>query len=360
MAPPPLPPLITLEEHFISEAMLSSHGDKYSEQLKHIPGLTEKLADLDTLRLQHMDAGRVSLQIVSHAPGTISATQCRSANDQLARAIQHHHHHQQQQQQQDTDTNPNQLHPRLAGFAVLPVSDSGAACATELRRCIQSLNFVGALIDNHTSTGAYFDSAEYETTLFQTAQDLNVPIYLHPTWPTDAMRAVQYYTDPNPNTPSTISSGAMQSIATSGFGWHADVATHILRLFASGLFDRLPRLKIIIGHMGETLPFMLDRIVALSRRWGDRERDFKSVWDTNIYITTSGVWSVDPMACILRNTRIDHILYSVDYPFATNEDGLQFMLELQKSGLVTEEQLEGIAYRNAEKLLGVKVGKRWD
>lgn len=112
--------------------------------------------------------------------------------------------------------------------------------------------------------------------------------------------------------------------------------------------------------MGEMLPFMLDRIVQLSPRWGKHVRSFKDVYDTNIYITTSGNWSVDPLACILRNTKLDHILYSVDYPFARNEDGLAFMHALQSSGLVTEDQLEAIAYKNAEKLLRVKAGPSWD
>ena len=112
--------------------------------------------------------------------------------------------------------------------------------------------------------------------------------------------------------------------------------------------------------MGEMLPFMLDRISQLSPRWGKHQRTFREIYDTNIYITTSGNWSVDPIACILRTTKLDHILYSVDYPFARNEDGLMFMQDLQKSGLVTDEQLEDIAYRNAEKLLGVKAGPAWD
>ena len=324
-----VPPLVTLEEHFFSAAMLQGGANSYSEQLKHLPGLSEKLADLDKLRLESMEVGKVSFQIVSHAPGPLSPDQCQAANDQLAAAVK---------------KNPD----RFAGFAVLSVTDP-AACSTELTRCVRELGFVGALIDNHAVKGpspAYYDGPEY-LPFWETVQDLDVPIYLHPTWPTDNMLSLLY-------TGETIPLGASKSISTSGFGWHSDVATHILRLFASGLFDRLPRLKIIIGHMGEMLPFMLERIFQLSPRWGARTRSFKTVWDENIWITTSGDWSVNPMACILRNTKIDHILYSVDYPFARNEDGLKFMEDLEQSGLVTPEQLEMIAFRNAEKLLGVK------
>ncbi|KIV79717.1 hypothetical protein PV11_07263 [Exophiala sideris] len=328
-----LPPLITLEEHFFSHAAStnSTMREQYSEQFKHIPSLHDKLIDLDNLRLSSMKAGQVSLQIISHAPGTMTPDECKDANDQLSAAIKKH---------------PS----RYAGFAVLPVADPQASAA-ELTRCVEELGFVGTLIDSHTNQGTYFDGDSY-LPLFEAAQSLNTPIYIHPTWPTPQALSTLYT--------GSFPQSASKSISASAFGWHSDVATHILRLVASGLFDKVPRLKIIIGHMGEMLPFMLDRICQLSPRWGKHQRTFREIYDTNIYITTSGDWSVDPMACILRNTKLDHILYSVDYPFAKNEDGLKFMQDLQKSGLVTDEQLEDIAYRNAEKLLGVKAGPAWD
>ncbi|KIW80603.1 hypothetical protein Z517_07219 [Fonsecaea pedrosoi CBS 271.37] len=327
-----VPPLITLEEHFFSKAVLTDFAGNYAEQLKHVPHLKEKLADLGELRLSSMDAGQVSLQIVSHAPGGMSASRCKAANDQLAESVKKH---------------PN----RFAGFAVLPISEP-VACATELTRCVKELDFVGALIDNHTTDGTYFDGEAY-LPMFQAAQDLDVPIYLHPTWATQEVTSLLYTGD-------NIPSEATTSLSSSAFGWHSDVAVHVLRLFASGLFDRLPKLKMIIGHMGEMLPFMLERVMQLSPRWGPHQRSFKTVWDENIWITTSGNWSVNPMACILRNTQPDRVLYSVDYPFATNENGLQFMRELEASGLVSSEQLEMIAHGNAEALLRVKHKKRWD
>jgi predicted TIM-barrel fold metal-dependent hydrolase len=275
-----------------------------------------------------MDKNNISFQVLSHGPGSMDADQCRSSNDQMFEAVK---------------ANPD----RFAAFAVLPVSDP-ASCADELTRCVKELGFVGALIDNHTKDGTYFDGEDY-IPMFRAAQDLDVPIYLHPTWPYPQLMSTLYT--------GNFSDGASRSISASGFGWHSDVATHVLRLFASGLFDTFPRLKIIIGHMGEMLPGMLERIIRLSKRWGERQRDFKMVWDQNIWITTSGNWSVDPMATILRNTRLDRILFSVDYPFGKNEEGLWFMQELEKSGLVDQKTLEDIAYRNAESLLGVKAKK---
>jgi len=107
--------------------------------------------------------------------------------------------------------------------------------------------------------------------------------------------------------------------------------------------------------MGEMLPFQLERIDSMTHSWDVRgKRRFKDVWDTNIYITTSGVWSVNPMRCLLQNTKVDHVLYSVDWPFTSNEEGKKWLKELEGSELVSREELQMIACGNAEKLLKIK------
>ncbi|KAK5155173.1 hypothetical protein LTS14_006128 [Recurvomyces mirabilis] len=310
-----VPPLITLEEHFFSSAVGHSLDDKYGEQFKAIPGLEDQLRDLGDLRLSYMDKGKVSLQVISHGPGTMTVDQCHAANDQLVAAVK---------------KNPE----RFAGFAVLPMSVP-EACGPELERTVKDHGFVGALIDCHVN-GKYYEGSEYDD-FWMTAERLDVPIYIHPSWPSDDM---------SPRYQGEFTAGAAKSLGASGWGWHNEVALHTLRLYASGLFDKCPKLKIILGHFGEMIPFMLDRITKLS------------VWDENIWITTSGVWSLDPLRCILGNTKIERILYSVDYPFERNENGLVWMEELELSGLVTREQLEMIAYKNSEKLLGVKAPRR--
>ena len=327
-----IPPLITLEEHFFSSAIAndSNAQSSYALQLKHLPGVLDKLVDLDTLRLHHMDGGNVSLQIVSHAPGQLTPQQAHEANDQLAAAIE--------------------VHPeRFAGFAALPVAEP-EECARELERCVNELRFKGALIDNHTANGTYYDGDDYDA-LWAKAEVLGVPIYLHPTWPTQVMKDVLYS--------GNFSAGAAGSLGASSFGWHADVGLHVLKLFAAGVFDKFPKLKVIIGHFGEMLPFMLERVVELSPRWGERKRLFKEVWDSNVWITTSGVWSLDPLATVLRNTRIERILYSVDYPFARNEKGLEWVKDLESSGMVDQGALEDICYRNTEELFGVNATKKF-
>jgi predicted TIM-barrel fold metal-dependent hydrolase len=319
-------PLITLEEHFFAEGV--GQGAKYQEQFKSAPGLLEKLEDLGEMRLHEMDEGQITLQVVSHGPGigTAGAQQVAAANNQLAQAIQ--------------------AHPtRLAGLAALPMADPIAAVA-ELRRCVQELGFRGALIDNHAD-GVFYDSPAYWP-LFGAAQALDVPIYLHPTWP-DAQLQPRYE--------GNYGASATKSLGGGGFGWHVDTGLHVLKLFAAGVFDEFPRLKLVLGHMGETLPFMLERIDRVSSRWGPRNRSFQTVYNENIWITTSGCWSVNPIATILRNTSIDRVMFSVDYPFVSNQDGLRFMHELESSGLVDDEGFRKIGYRNAEALLCIRVAR---
>jgi predicted TIM-barrel fold metal-dependent hydrolase len=160
-------PLITLEEHFFSSVI--GNPDTYSEQFKWVPGVLDKLQDLGTLRLENMDANSISLQVISHAPGLGAAppTDCKTANDQLAAAVAANS-------------------KRFAGFAVLPMSAPEEAAA-ELRRCVQELGFVGSLVDNHIN-GQHYDDKKFWP-IFAAAQELDVPIYLHPTWPSEPIAA---------------------------------------------------------------------------------------------------------------------------------------------------------------------------
>ncbi|KAI1160695.1 hypothetical protein F5B18DRAFT_493097 [Nemania serpens] len=322
-------PIITLEEHFISRAALESQLNSKNESLRAVPGLFERLAELGPTRIADMDAGEVTVQVISHAPGDLSPSQCRKCNDQLAEAIRSH---------------PS----RFAGFAELPMHEPQEA-ARELRRTcsgeLDGVKFVGALVDSHTEDGLYYDGPEFDA-LWDEASKLDVPIYIHPTWPSEQL-SIAYQS-------SHIPSNVNLSILAFGFGWHSDVATHILRLYAGGVFDRFPKLKIIIGHMGEMIPFMLQRIQRVSSQWG-KERSFKEVWDSNLWLTTSGNWALDPLACILRNTKHDRIMYSVDYPFAKSPNGLKWLEELEESKMVSEEELEGIRWKNAAELLGLNV-----
>ena len=238
------PPLIALEEHYYSEAIYSNINAQFRQRLDAVPHLKDRLLDLEGDRVASMDEGGVALQVVSHAftPGGPSIDSCERGNDELAAGI----------------AKTLLVHPgRLAGFAVLPVSDP-VASAKELERCVKQHGFVGALIDNNIG-GLHFDSSECDV-MWQQAQSLDVPVYLHPAWPTDEQLSQLFSGNYSPMTAGNL--------GTVSWGWHSDTGLHILKLFAAGVFDRFPRLKIIIGHMGEMLPFMLERCIKYSTELG--------------------------------------------------------------------------------------------
>jgi len=174
-----------------------------------------------------------------------------------------------------------------------------------------------------------------------------VRIYIHPIFAADEW---------TPRHRGDYGEEAAQIMSTTAWGWHSKIDLHVLRLWASGLFDAFPKLKIIIGHMGEMLPFQLDRIVSASSFWGVKnKRGLEQVWKENFWITTSGMFTLAPFSCLLRMCARDRILYSVDYPFSGNDTGLKFIEEIEASGMMGREELEMFCYKNAETLLKVKV-----
>jgi predicted TIM-barrel fold metal-dependent hydrolase len=310
---------ITLEEHFLSDK--ADKEDEY-KQSGFPPHLIEKLQDLEDGRVKALDDGGVAIQVLSHGPLNASSTTCIEINDGLALAI---------------SKNPT----RLRGFATLPMSEPEAA-ASELSRCVEKLGFVGALIENHID-GKFYDDETYWP-VFERAQDIDVPIYIHPTFASEEM--MEHYKG---NYPARVA-GALSAF---GWGWHTDTGLHILRLYAAGVFDLFPNLKIIIGHMGELLPFQLERCIRVSQHFG-RQKGLREVWKENIWVTTSGTFALGPLACLLQSTERSHVLYSVDYPFSTNEAGAAFLEEVKGSGLLDETEFEGFVRGNAEALLKLK------
>jgi predicted TIM-barrel fold metal-dependent hydrolase len=339
----PTIPLITLEEHFISQAVLNYYASQNVDtslpaSMAHI---MTALREVGHDRLKVMDDGRVALQVISHRPNSIPVPPdvCSAANDELYEAIK-----------------ASPAPERFAGFAMLPTLHPEEA-AKELDRCVSKLQFVGSLIDN-TADGRFYDE-EFFWPIFAAHEKLDVPCYLH------AIPAPLSETTPEPiasNFKGNFSPIISNFLANHGFNWHNTVSLHLLRLFSSKLFDKHPHLKIILGHMGETLPFLLDRIHGLIQRtWptdAKPRRHLMQVWHENVYITTAGMFTLAPMACLIHMCCADKVLYSVDYPFCSSEDGLRFMLALKESGMINAMDFEAIAYRNAERLLDVKVPER--
>ncbi|KAK6365998.1 hypothetical protein LTS17_010965 [Exophiala oligosperma] len=323
-------PLITLEEHFISQAVLDYYEQQGAqttlpESHSHI---MSSLRDVGHQRLKSMDSGRV----ISHRPNSlpIPPEVCTAANDELYEAI-----------------NSSPRPERFAAFAMLPLLHPEAA-AKELDRCVSELDFVGSLVDNMTE-GRFYDDTFFWP-IFAAHERLDVPIYLHAAphpLPSDSPFHGNYAPQ------------VSAFLANHGFNWHAEVALHVIRLFASKLFDVHPNLKVLLGHMGEMLPYQLDRIHKLIQRtWpaaSKPKRHLLQVWHENMYITTAGMFSLAPMACLIHMCCADKVLYSVDYPFCSNQEGLQFLYQLRNSEMVNDEDFEAIAYRNAARLLDLKI-----
>lgn len=265
-----------------------------------LPGLGPKLADLGELRLREMDAAGIDLQVISHAPSPLQQLEPRESipeataiNDRLHDAV---------------DRNPE----RFAAFAALPTRDPRAA-ADELERTVTRLGFKGAMI--HGRTQEAFHDVQTFWPIYDRAQHLDVPIYIHPGPPHPQM-VEAYYADYLADFPG---------LSSAAWGYTIDTANQVVRMILSGLFEAYPNLKIIIGHMGESIPFLVDRIDEALKRPGNKPISFKDTFCKHFYITTSGHFSTPALLCALMEMGIDHILFSVDWPFVDNEPGMRWM-----------------------------------
>lgn len=323
---------IALEEHFtvpalvrrIDPAAIARRGFRPRRTPKDAPSPMVLAPEIGEQRLASMDAAGITMQVLSNTgpgpdlvPGADGIAMAREMNDHLAAAIARH---------------PD----RFAGFAVLPMQ-SPEATAAELRRCVKELGFVGALI-NGTTEGRFLDHPAYDG-LLSTAVDLDVPIYVHPHLAPEPVRAA-YYADLEP--------GAARVLEAAGWGWHQETAVHILRLVLAGTLDKHPRLKLIIGHMGEMLPMMLarcDEVFALDIEHLSRPIS-RTILD-QVWITTSGIFTEPPLLAALLTFGIDRILFSVDYPYAPNEKGRAFLDRIALS----PADMAKLTHANADALL---------
>ena len=290
---------ITLEEHFVTEEFLKATG-AFAEG-SPMAALRPKLLDVGAGRVAAMDAGGVDMQVLSLAAigvdklGRANGTALmRDVNDELAAAVR--------------------AHPeRLGGWATLELKDPDGA-AKEFRRCVEELGFKGALVDG-TVDGEFLDAAKFEP-VWEAADALGVPVYLHPAPPPAKVMDVYYTGLPG-------EAGEMLSIA--GWGWHAETALHTLRLIVAGVFDRRPGVQLIIGHMGEMLPMALARSSAILSRTAKLRQPVAEYFRTNVHVTTSGYFTQPPLRCALEVVGIDRLMYSVDYPFSATTQGQAFL-----------------------------------
>lgn len=284
---------IALEEHFTSPGF-EGYSKAFTSLMTEaeFKALSEKLNDFDNHRLAAMDAAGIDVMILSQTgPGVqaevdpeLAIAKARQSNDFLAAQIA-------------------RTPSRYAGFAALPMHRPDEA-VRELSRCVNELGFKGALVNGHT-LGRYYDDPAYDP-LWKALQDLDLPMYLHPI-------------DAHGVSPAFA---GRPELSGAIWGWGVETGTHALRLVFGGVFDRFPGLRVILGHMGEGLPFQrwrFDSRFAVYSHGVKLERSPSDYIGTNIVITTSGVCSDAVLVAAVAEMGEDAVMFSVDYPYESVE-----------------------------------------
>lgn len=312
---------IALEEHFTTPELAKKYVAKPTRSDTLFADIERRLADFDDLRLETMDKAGIDLVVLSATTPGVQAEKdtktavrlAQDANDFLACEVQ-------------------KRPLRYAGFAHLPMQDAGAATA-ELERAVKQLGFKGALINGQTN-GNYLDGDMY-LPFWESVQDLDVPVYLHPGALAD--RPAMFAGRPELNGPV--------------WAWTADTAAHALRLVFAGTCTRYPKLRIILGHMGETLPFLLWR---LDSRWqcelGEelpQEALPSNIIKRHVAITTSGVCDPGPLAQAISALGEDNVMFSVDYPYEDSQIAADFI----DSAPISDTVRDKVCRDNAKRIL---------
>ena len=313
------PQVIALEEHYFDPEVRPHVGGL---DATNAPRIVERLNDLGSLRLKEMDENGIDIQVLSHANPSLQKLDAATAvplakrvNDRLHEAVLRH---------------PD----RFAAFAALPTADPAAA-ADELERTVVKLGFKGAMI--HGATNGVFHDDKRFWPIYERAQLLDVPLYMHPGIPQPAIIETYYkeYIQQYPN------------ILRAAWGFTVETATQSIRMILGGVFEAHPRLKIILGHLGEGLPFYLWRINMGLTRDGAGPSWFRDTFCEHFWITTSGFFSDPALLCCVMEMGIDRILFSIDYPFVLNPPGAEWIKTLPLSAEDQAKLLSG----NVKRLL---------
>jgi predicted TIM-barrel fold metal-dependent hydrolase len=312
-------PVIAIEEHYLDAELVAQFKGPEAARGDEI---SKRMHDLGERRLAEMDEAGIDIQVLSHGapsgqklsgPDAVELT--RRVNDRLAAAIA--------------------AHPaRLAAFAALPTCDPAAA-ADELQRTVERHGFKGAMIHG-LANGKFLDGKEFWP-IYARAEKLDVPIYFHPSLPHAGVMEA-YYNDYAKEFPTVV---------RAAWGFTVETATQAIRLVLSGVFEQHPRLKVILGHLGETLPFLVWRIDEALKRPGQRQLSFRDVFCGNFWLTTSGNFSNPALLCTAMEMGLDRILFAVDWPFVRNTQATSWMETVP----LCDEDKAKILSGNAQRLL---------
>jgi predicted TIM-barrel fold metal-dependent hydrolase len=321
MSRPALPsPVVAIEEHFMHPSL----SGLFPPGALHQPEpIRERLFDFMDVRLREMDAAGIDVQVLSHqSPGSqrlspdAAVAACRAVNDALAAAIR-------------------EAPSRFAGFAMVPTTAGAEAAADELQRAVEALGLKGAMLHG-PSGGRFVDGPEFRP-FYARAERLGVPVYLHPALPDPAVTAAYYapYDRSHPAFPR------------SAWGFGFEVGTQAVRLVLGGVFDAHPDLQVILGHLGEGIPFLLPRIDESLSRPGNAPTDFAGTFRRNFHVTTSGFFSDAALRCTIEELGIGRVLFAVDWPYMGNGEGTAWLAGLD----LPEDDKARLAGGNAAALL---------
>lgn len=330
--------MIATEEAFATPEYLEALGKfgatstsdnvRYAAYFLTKPEAAQGLCDVDT-RLASMDANGVDMHLMSlTSPGVqlfdaeLGTSLAKQTNDRLADLVR-------------------QYPKRLAGLAAVAPQDPVQAAA-EVERAMTDLGLHGVIINSHTN-GEYLDERKFDPIL-EAAQRHQAPVYIHPTFPSDDMS--------KPMTPYGLS-GAL-------WGFAAETGLHAIRMVMGGVFDRFPELQVVLGHMGESLPFWLfrfDNIYEMMMSQGQvppgmikLERKPSEYIKSNIHITTSGMFWDDVLKFGIDAVGADRVMFAIDYPYESSKIGADWI----RAAPIPKEQKEMILSSNAQRLFKIK------
>ncbi len=329
--------IITLEEHIPLKTLTHALAKYPSEdavrtgcagspKLPYFPDM-KLYGDVET-RLADMDKYGITTQILSAPvcsgllPEKEAASVVREANNELAQTVK--------------------MHPdRFGAFAVLPWSAPEAA-AGELERAVNKLGFQGAILAGRpTGKEKFLDDKQF-TPVLEATEALAVPIYIHPAAPMTTVQKCYY---------DGLGDRLSARLSLYGWGWHHEAGIQVLRMILSGVFEKFPKLQLVVGHWGEMVPFFLSRLdQALPQTVTKLNRSITDTFRQNVYVTPSGIFDYPQLKFCMEVLGVDRIIHSVDFPFISNQDAKSFI----QNAPIGDEDKEKIAHCNAENLFKMK------
>lgn len=312
---------------FLKEAEKSnSPGITYPAMILKRQAMADRLCDMD-VRIAEMDAAGVDMHLLSVTSPGVQVFEAQQAtelaaqlNDELAAHIR-------------------RFPARLAGLATVAPQDPVRA-ADEIDRAIGKLGLNGIIINSHTH-GEFLDDRKFDP-LLEAAQRNRAPIYIHPTFPPDDMiKPFQKY-----------------GLEGALYGFAAETGLHAIRMVMGGVFERFPELQIVLGHMGESLPFFLFRYDNVVRFLNANapglvtlERPPSEYIKSNIHITTSGMFWDRLLQFGIDTMGIDRLIFAIDYPYESSQIACDWL----RAAPISDEEKAAIFSGNARKLFRITV-----